>query len=258
MPPLMLDRVQPLAVDEPVDLDLLRLVLGQPLQHRARHRGSRCGPSRPGPSGRRPRSARPSTRMVPWQPPSIRALDGSHEHGETAGRARSGCSRAIRSSPLRLLLDLLVVVEDPGDVTVAASVSGGRGSSCTATPPFMSHAPRPQISASAPVLGDPGRDVAGDRHGVQVTGDDHPLGAAELGPGHDHVAVPGHLQMRVRPQCRLDPVGDRASSPLTDSMSIRARSRAARSPLEIQLRSATPAPYRPVAETAESAADTGR
>jgi hypothetical protein len=46
-----------------------------------------------------------------------------------------------------------------------------------------------------------------------VPGDDHPVGAPELGPGHDHVAVAPHLQVRVRAQGRLHPVGDQRLVP---------------------------------------------
>ena len=56
----------------------------------------------------------------------------------------------------------------------------------TATPDFMSEVPQPY--SRSPVQ--PGRDVVRDRHGVQVAGEHHAAGPAEVGAGEHDVAVP--------------------------------------------------------------------
>ena len=97
-----------------------------------------------------------------------------------------------------------------GAVTSAASFS------CTATPDFMSEVPQPNSTPSS----HPGRQVPGHRDRVDVPGQHDPLRPAELGPGHDRVAVTGHGQVTaaraVRPRSRRPA---RSSAPLTDSMS---------------------------------------
>ena len=55
-----------------------------------------------------------------------------------------------------------------------------------------------------------GREVPGDRHGVDMPGEDHPLCQAEAGPRDDRVAVPVHGQMGQGAQRGLDRVGDGA------------------------------------------------
>ena len=55
-----------------------------------------------------------------------------------------------------------------------------------------------------------GRHVVGDRHGVQVPGQQHPARPAERGPGEHRVAVAVHLRPADGPQRRLDRVGERA------------------------------------------------
>ncbi len=47
------------------------------------------------------------------------------------------------------------------------------------------------------------------RHGVQVTGDDDPLGTPEGGARHDRVAVPNDLQVRQRGEGSLDGIRQR-------------------------------------------------
>ncbi len=48
------------------------------------------------------------------------------------------------------------------------------------------------------------------RHGVEMTGQHHPLFSPELGPGDERVAVPGHRQLRQASELALDRVRERA------------------------------------------------
>ncbi len=57
---------------------------------------------------------------------------------------------------------------------------------------------------------EPGRQVARERHGVDVAGDHDALGATEVGAGDDRVPVALHLEVGQRAQRRLDRVGERA------------------------------------------------
>ena len=52
-----------------------------------------------------------------------------------------------------------------------------------------------------------GREVIGDRHGVDVPGQHHPLRPVQHGPGDQGVAVPEQLQVRDAAQRRVDHVG---------------------------------------------------
>ena len=155
--------------------------------------------------------------MVPWQPPSIWALVGSHSTAKPPASS-SGRSRPIRPSPLQLGSDLLVVVEDPGDVPLRRIEGGRTGELDRHAALHVTGASPPDLQLVALAPG-PVRHVAGDRHRVQVARDHHPVGTAELGPGHHDVAVADHLEMPVRTQCRLDRVGDLLLAP-TDRLDV--------------------------------------
>jgi hypothetical protein len=62
-------------------------------------------------------------------------------------------------------------------------------------------------AAVEPAVLQPAGHVVGDRHGVEVTGEDDAGGSAEVRPGEDGVADPLDLETAERPQRRLDRVG---------------------------------------------------
>ncbi len=100
-------------------------------------------------------------------------------------------------------LDLLAVVEDEGQVAVGFGDRGGD--------PQLNGDSGLHVGGAAAVQQvavHPGGQVVGDRHGVQVSGEQHPLGAAEVGPGDDRVPVPVHGEVRQGPQGRLHGVGE--------------------------------------------------
>ena len=69
-----------------------------------------------------------------------------------------------------------------------------------------------------------GREVVGDRHGVQVPGQHHPARPAERGAGQHHVADPLHRRGAGAPRSAASTASAIAcSSPETDSMSTSAR-----------------------------------
>ena len=90
--------------------------------------------------------------------------------------------------------------------------------SITATPDFMSAVPQPCSTPST----QPRRQVVGDRHGVQVPGQHHPLRPAELGAGQHHVALALHRQAGQGRSAASTASASSASSPDTDSMSTSA------------------------------------
>ena len=53
-----------------------------------------------------------------------------------------------------------------------------------------------------------GRNVVGDRDGVEMSGQDHPTRAAEFGPGQHRLSVANHAVAGLRTQCGLHLVGD--------------------------------------------------
>ena len=67
----------------------------------------------------------------------------------------------------------------------------------------MSAAPRPHKHVAL----DPWRGVAGGRHGVEVPGNDEPLAAAQIGPGHHVVADPLDAKVGDGAESLLDDVG---------------------------------------------------
>ena len=126
-----------------------------------------------------------------------------HQHGEVAGQQVRAVA-AQPQQPVAVGRDLLAVVEDVGDVPARLGQPGRQ-------PQLHGHARLHVGGAAAVQLAavEPRRQVARDRDGVGVPGQDDPLGASQRGPGHDRVAVPVHAQVRQRPQRVLDLVGEK-------------------------------------------------
>ena len=99
-------------------------------------------------------SASTSARRVPLQPPSTRALVGSHSTANVAGE-QLGALAADPGQPVQLGLDLLVVVEDPGDVATGRGEPGGDGQLDRDPALHVARAPAPSSSSSpSPVVHD--------------------------------------------------------------------------------------------------------
>ena len=131
-----------------------------------------------------------------------------HQHREVAGE-QPGVAPAEPAQPVAHRLDLLAVVEDVGDV---AHRLGHAGREPELDRDAGLHVGGP--AAVEPVLAGRGScstaggEVAGDRNGVDVAGQNDPLRAAQAGAGDDAVAVPVHGQMGQRAQGVLDRVGE--------------------------------------------------
>ena len=113
---------------------------------------------------------------------------------------------------------LLVVVEHVGDVPARRGQGGGQGQ-LHRDPALHVRGPAP-VQDPLPVgLLPPGGHGAagpggrGQRDGVQVPGQHHPLGPAQLGAGHDRIIVAMHPQVAQRREGRVDRVGDRRLLP---------------------------------------------
>jgi hypothetical protein len=194
------DGVEALVVAQPVDLGLTGRVPAQDVEHGgglvdgiAAHPGARGV----GPLARH--------RDLGAQRALAAALDLArarlHQHGEVAGQQ----VRAVAAQPQQPVAvggDLLAVVEDVGDVPARLGQAAGQ-------PQLHGHARFHVRGAAAVQLRavEPRRQVARDRDGVGVPGQDDPLRAPQRRPGHDRVAVPVHAQVRQRRQRFLDLVG---------------------------------------------------
>src|SRR5699024_467092 len=121
------------------------------------------------------------------------AGSGFTEHGEVAGEpVRVAAGDAAQAVLLRL--DLLVVVVHPGDVHGRAGEGDGGVQRHRHTALHV-HGAAP-VEHLGTVLGaQPGGQVTGHRHRVQVPGDDHPPVPAALGAGEHRVPVPVHPQV---------------------------------------------------------------
>ena len=133
------------------------------------------------------------------------ALDGGvgrlHQHREVAGQPVGVVARDPAEAVL-VRLDLLVVVEDVGDVAVGLGQVGGQ-------PELDGDAALHVGGAAAvdPAALDPARQVAAERHRVDVAGEDDPLRTAERGACDDGVVVAVDCQVRYVAQGCLDQVG---------------------------------------------------
>jgi hypothetical protein len=114
------------------------------------------------------------------------------------------------------VLDLLVVVEDEGEV-----VRRGRpGHAEPGRDPEHHRVAGLHVAGATSVqplqpvdLAQLGGHVVGDRHGVQVPGEDDPGGTVQVGAGQDGVSDPLHLEPAETAQGRLDRVGQRLLRP---------------------------------------------
>jgi hypothetical protein len=106
-------------------------------------------------------------------------------------------------------LDLFVVVQDEGQVVRGI---GPRHAEPGGQPKDHRVAGLHVAGAAAvqPVAVEPAGHVVGDRHGVQVPGEHHPGGPAQVRPGQDGVADPLDLQTAQRAQDGLHGIGQRA------------------------------------------------
>jgi|HubBroStandDraft_6_1064221.scaffolds.fasta_scaffold133415_2 hypothetical protein len=196
------DRVQALVVPQPVDLRLPGRV---PAQH-GEDVGRLVDRVAPHPGAGRVRA--PARRGdLGAQRALAAALDHAggrlHQHGEVPGQQLRMLA-AQPQQPVALGRDLLAVVEHVGDV------AGGRGE--PRGEPELHRHPGLHVGRAAAEQPRPlgtGGNVARDRHRVDVPGQDDPFRPAELGPGHDRVAVPADGQVRQRPQRGLDGVRER-------------------------------------------------
>jgi hypothetical protein len=196
------DGVQPLVVAQPVDFRLPGRV---PAQHVQDGAGFVDGvASHPGTRGVRPLPGRGDLRP---QRALAAAFDFRrtrfHQHREVAGQ-QFRAAAAQPQQPVTVGGDLLAVVEH------VRHVPGRRGQA--GREPQLHRHPGFHVGGAAAVQPgalEPGRDVARERHGVQVPGQHHPFRPPEHGAGHDHVSVPVHGQVRPRPQRVLDRVRER-------------------------------------------------
>jgi hypothetical protein len=118
----------------------------------------------------------------------------------TAEQLRCVLAEPQQAVPLRLYL--FAVVEDIGHVP-------GRLGQLARQPELDRHAGLHVTAATAvqQVSLRVGGDVARDRHGVEVPGQDHPLRPAKVGPRDDGVPVPPQSQVGQARQGTLDRVG---------------------------------------------------
>ena len=155
-------------------------------------------PSRREPGAPARRATVTSTRIVPWQPASTPALDGSITTANTPCE-QLGSPRDQLAEAVPLGFDLFAVVEDVGDVPVRLSQRCGQPQrDGDATLHVAGAEPVDQAVRAAR------RQVVVQRHRVEVAGDHDPLVPAEFGTGDDRVAVPRDGQVRVGGQGRLD------------------------------------------------------
>ena len=148
------------------------------------------------------------------QGPVAAALDpgrrGLPQHRQVP-RQPVGVGRQDPSQAVEVGGDLLVVVQDPGDV-LARVGQGGRQVEGHGHPALHVHAAAPPDHLLAVTLLAPPGHVAApqrDGHGVQVPGHHHALRASQVGAGHHRVAVTQHLQVVQVPQGGLDGVRQR-------------------------------------------------
>ena len=201
------DRVQALVVAEAVDRRLPRLVAAQHVQDAARlvdgvapHPGAGTVRTTAGRGDFGPHGALAAAFDL--------AAARLHQHCEVPAEQL----RALPAEPsqaVALRLDLLAVVEDVGDVAHRLGHAGRQ-------PQLHSH---PGLHVRGPAAVEPvltrswirldaRRQVAGDRDGVDVAGQHHALGPAQVGASHDAVAFPVHAQVRQRAQGGLDRAGE--------------------------------------------------
>ena len=159
-----------------------------------------------------------STRRLPLQPPSTAPFEGSPRIAKSAAK-RSGPRARKPRQAVEVGVDLFVVVPHPGDVDPRVAqfrgeleLHGDAGLHVDGSAP-----PHERLAVDLDVAR---RHVVVDRNRVDVTGDHHPLGAAEQRARHDRVAVadrsPGAAERRMASSMRS---ASTFSSPETLGMS---------------------------------------
>ena len=109
---------------------------------------------------------------------------------------------------VRRCLDLLTVVEDDRDVVRRLADGGRQMQEHRVTGLHVAGAATIDIVAHAA-----GRDIVGDRDGVEVAGQQHPGRAAEVCAGQDRVPVADDGVVGLLPQCAFDLIGQRPLVP---------------------------------------------
>ena len=107
------------------------------------------------------------------------------------------------AQPVGGRLDLLAVVEHQRDVVNGFGDGGGQMQEHRVAGLHIRGATAPDMVGVAPR-----RHVVGDRHGVEVAGQDHPGRAAEIGAGQHRVAVADHLVTGLLAQRTFNLIGD--------------------------------------------------
>ena len=156
-----------------------------------------------------------SARSVPWQPPSITPSVGSISTAKSPA-SQLGVAAAEPEQAVALGLDLLAVVEDVGDVAARRGQRGGQLAARPPPRPSCREVPQPYSRSPSTRLGRLPATGTVSRCPAITTRS----AAAELGAGHDRVAVAVHASgaaARRAPPRPRPPAPARA--PLTDSMS---------------------------------------
>ena len=107
------------------------------------------------------------------------------------------------TQPVRRCLDLFAVIEDQRDVVRRFRDGGGQMQEHRVTRLHICGA------AAVDMVGiTTSRDVIGDGHGVEVTGQYHPAGSTEVGAGEYRIAMANHLVAGLLSQRAFDFVSD--------------------------------------------------
>ena len=196
------DRVETLAIDETVDLDLGGHVVAQDREHA---RGVVNGVvTDPGPRGVRPSAVQGN---IDARGAVASALDcctcGFTEDREVA-REQVGARASEPTESVEFARDLLVVVPDPGEID-------GRGIQLGSEDERDGHA-RLHIDGAATneeLSLDPHRKVGVNGHGIDVTGDNDAFVPPQRGASDQRVAIPNEFEVVEAGQRRLDCVAQR-------------------------------------------------
>src|SRR4029453_7616699 len=105
------------------------------------------------------------------------------------------------------LFDLLVVIEHPGNVAPRINERRSSRKLDRDAALHVTGTAAPNDFLASAVVGSPRRQVASNRHGVQVASNDNSLRAVELGSGDNHIPVSQHIQLTIRLEGLLHAVG---------------------------------------------------
>lgn len=128
-----------------------------------------------------------------------------HQDREAGVEQQLGAFGGDAVQPVAVALDLLALVEDVGEVAGRCGERRRQPQGDRDTALHVAGAESVQ-----PLAVEPGGQVVRDGHGVQVPGEDHPLGAAERRAGDDGVADPLHAQVGQGAQGGFDGVREGA------------------------------------------------